>query len=96
MSNERIGSYPYKMHARACATEYLDCKTEAQPIAHHLNQVLAGYRREYVRLMILVFNPKGKVSRIVYAHRYISSAFEFGKPVAISGKAFGSSQSGPS
>ncbi len=71
LSNSVLNAYPYRMHARSCAAEYLECKTEAQPVAHYVNQELSGNHREYVRLMIPILNADGRVSKIVYAFRHI-------------------------
>lgn len=76
MSNFPVASYPFKMHAQACAAEYLACKTEARPVAHYVNQNLAGYHREYVRLMVPIVDVRGNVSKIVYAFRHILASLD--------------------
>lgn len=66
-----IKEYPVRMQARSCAAEYWECKTEARPIAHYVNQEFNGLQREYVRLMIPIAGPSGKVRKIVYAVRHL-------------------------
>lgn len=66
-----IKEYPVRMHARSCAAEYWECKTEAQPIAHYVSQEFEGVQREYVRLMIPITESSGKVRKIVYAVRHL-------------------------
>jgi len=70
LSNHVLNEYPFRMHARSCAAEYWECKTEAQPAAHYFNQELGGQQREYLRLMFPIVDACGKVTKIVYAVRH--------------------------
>ncbi len=70
LSNLVLNEYPFQMQVRSCAAEYWECKTEAQPVAHYVNQELDGRQREYVRLMIPITGAYGKVAKIVYAYRH--------------------------
>ena len=49
----RLAEHPLPNHARMCGMEYLNAKETGQPVCHYVNQIVGGWEREYLRIILL-------------------------------------------
>ena len=63
----RLAEHPLPNHARMCGMEYLIAKETGQPVCHYVNQLVGGWEREYLRMIL----PDIGSTRACYALRYL-------------------------
>lgn len=63
----RLAEHPLPNHARMCGMEYLLAKETSQPVCHYVNQLVGGWEREYLRIIL----PDSGSARACYALRYL-------------------------
>ena len=73
MTGRRLADFPHREIVRACGVEYVSCKANGEPVAHHITHDLNGFRREYVRLLLPLTSPAGDVSALVCVSRHLDS-----------------------
>ena len=68
----RFADHPVRIHAKACAREYQNCKDRAAPVYVYTKQEMLGIDREYAKILLPLADEAGCVTRVVYAWRFLS------------------------
>lgn len=63
----RLGDHAVRIHARATALEYIDCRERRYPTFVHIHQKIIGVERNYVKLTAPLADESGAVAHVVYA-----------------------------
>ena len=71
MADKRLAEFPHSDIVHACSTEYLSCKSAAEPVGHHISHDLDGFRRDYLRLLLPLTDRTGHVSALVCVSRHL-------------------------
>jgi hypothetical protein len=69
----RFIEHPVRIHAKACAREYQNCKDRAAPVYVYTKQVMLGVDREYAKILLPLADDAGRITRIIYAWRFLST-----------------------
>jgi len=72
LSDKPLSCIPDSLHAFSCATEYLFCKTDREPVYHEIRQRTRGIKRHYTRILLPVDGADGNVARVYYGVRRIA------------------------
>ncbi|MEK9671698.1 MAG: hypothetical protein VW268_04245 [Rhodospirillaceae bacterium] len=73
----RLGDLPIAMIRDACIREYTFCRDIREPIYSEIIQVLCGFARHYVRLLLPLADGAGRVTRIAYVVRRVTPLTPF-------------------
>jgi len=69
----RFSDHPVRIHAKACAREYHDCKGWGEPVYIYTKQEMLGVDREYAKILLPLADETGHVTRVIYAWRFLST-----------------------
>lgn len=85
MTDKPLAEFPHREIINACSLEYHSCKADAQPVAHHISHDLAGFRRDYLRLLLPLTDRSGHVSTLACVSRHLDSTAPAGSPPSTRG-----------
>lgn len=74
MTEKRLSEFPHREIITACGIEYHSCKADATPVGHHISHDLSGFKRDYLRLLLPLTDPTGRVSSLLCVSRHLDSA----------------------
>ena len=65
-----IESHPSRIHRDALKSEYETSKSWITPFYHEINQIICGYPRHYMRILLPLADQDGNVVKLAYAIRW--------------------------
>ena len=73
MTGKQLAEFPHRQIVDACGIEYFSCKSDAQPVGHHISHNLNGFKRDYLRLLLPLTDRSGQVSALACVSRHLDS-----------------------